>query len=280
MSKSAREIFRNIAGSIKRTPLHWALYRNSPDLIRLLLQSDAAPDAVDEFGNLPIVGLGAGFQNSYPLESLKLMHVALPIDFGSAGPGPSVLITATLSGCEAAMTWLFEQGADWSNFGKESQTLLHFAARMCNHAALRSLLKHGGAAYLEARNVAGWTPLHVAAYRGYGPLWKNCCVHTRYDFEELHLKGYYETIVELIQAGADITARTVDDPSLTPYELATASGPEERRLYLDALGATGKELPLDAGVEYFWDTCNGDCSNGEDVSCRPIMIWCPVEHLI
>ena len=228
--------------------------------------------------------------NDSRFESLKLLYAALPIELGTYESGWGILNSAAHYAEEKELSWLLEHGADGGCCNEEGRTLLHVAASCGNYAAVRALVKHRGSADLEVRDAAGWTPLHVAAFRGFAYQLQNGRPKTLHSvgWTPLHAVGlrgfaymlqksppetifstgcmhrgdYYETIAQLMYAGADTAAQTADGRSLTAYELAKALGPEERLYYLDALGVSGNDILSDADEELFWDTCNGNCSYG------------------
>ena len=193
------------------------------------------------------------------------------------------MTSASRFGKKHELSWLLDHGASTSGCSANGQSPLHVAASCGNVDAMCVLLEHCNPADLRARDAAGWMPLHVAAYRGFADNLEDGRPEVVHASASDYHGGYGENIARLILAGADTTARTADDQHLTPYDLASLLGPEERGAYISVLRRLQLDIPFDADAELFWDTCNGECHYGASVWYMPEMhmttVWLSFQEL-
>lgn len=130
------------------------------------------------------------------LENLRF-YLSDGLDPDERGPGGlPLLVHAVIEGQAGAAGVLLDMGADPNiTVAMTNHTPLHYAAREEIPGMAGLLLQHG--AKIEAVDAYGWTPLHMAADR-----------------------GAYETLKELISAGANALARDRDGD--TPRDKALA----------------------------------------------------------
>ena len=138
------------------TALHWAVYREDGELVRLLLDAGASPDAVNRNGATPL-GLACA------TAGVALVTVLLDAgaDPGLAPTGEAPLLTCARTGAAAAVRALLSRGADIDAADTwRGQTPLMWAAAE-NHVPIMNVLLEGGAA-VEAASTGGFTALMFA----------------------------------------------------------------------------------------------------------------------
>lgn len=94
-------------GAIGETPLHLAVKRSSPAVIKVLIESGADPTCRDKFGATPLHGLGDREGEYEEVVDLLLSHGADIHAADFSGDRPSEC--AFMSGCEGAWTALRER---------------------------------------------------------------------------------------------------------------------------------------------------------------------------
>lgn len=206
-------------------------------------------DVVSAHGDIPTLEYRWTDSNDR-LDCLKLLYDAFPINFDKFRSKDGILHRAAPYANEEEVVWLIKHGAGSSTCNEEGSLPLHIAAAG-NYAAVHALVEHGNPRDLKTTDRAGWTPLHTAAFRGMAQWMKNPQLMIVHMSAEGYEGDYYRTLARWMDAGADITAQTLDDHSLTPYELARMLGPEEQACYLHALRELGKDVPSDADEELF-----------------------------
>ncbi|MXY25875.1 MAG: hypothetical protein F4Y45_15325 [Acidobacteria bacterium] len=135
------------------TALHWAVHRNDPALVDLLLEAGADVAAINRYGVQPLA-LAAENGSAAILEVL----IDAGADPNAALPeGETVLMTAARSGDADAIRLLLVRGAD-PNARDEyrGQTALMWAASRNNAAAIHALAELG--ADIHARTETGGRP--------------------------------------------------------------------------------------------------------------------------
>lgn len=143
------------------TALHWAAYRDDPEMAALLLRAGAPAQAANRYGVRPL-SLACVNGNARIIEML----LEAGADPNSALPeGETPLMTASRTGIVAAVEALIAHGADVN--ARESwrgQTPLMWAAAEGHAGVVRALAAAG--ADLTARSSKGFTPLLFAAREG------------------------------------------------------------------------------------------------------------------
>jgi len=190
-------------------PLHWAVYRIDPDLVRTLLDHGAATDVVNNFGSSPLA------------EAVKVAHAGLVAMLLEAGAdveapnldGQTALMLAARSGSMEVARLLVEHGADVN--AKESwrgQTVLMWAAD-ARFGELAQFLVANGADVHERAMANDWraqiTSEPRAQYRPTGGLTPLLYAAR---------SGCYDCVRAILDAGADIDRPNPD--GVTPLIMA------------------------------------------------------------
>jgi len=187
------------------TPLHWAAFSGSPDLVRFLLDKGAAVDAKNARGLTPLVFTAAHGRTQAAgllIERGADVNVRNPLDM-------TPLIIAVEQGVVELVKTLIAAGAD---VGVESRigTALHRAAIKGQTEIIQVLLKAGAKTEVMCRE---FFPLHLAA-----------------------MAGALDAASALVKGGADINSR--DGDRRTPLHRAlSASNPhvfEIARFFIDS----------------------------------------------
>jgi len=143
------------------TPLHWAVDRDRPDMVQMLIRAGANVKAANRYGATP---LWLASVNGNPKTIAMLLEGGA--DAGSANAdGETALMVAARTGKTDAVNLLLARGADPNaKEGWRGQTALMWAAAE-GHAAVIDLLV-GRGADLKMRSNAGFTALLFAAREG------------------------------------------------------------------------------------------------------------------
>ncbi|WP_165840073.1 ankyrin repeat domain-containing protein [Motiliproteus coralliicola] len=174
-------------------PIHLAAKSGHSDLIKLLLEQPQALEATDYFKRTPLF---------WAIEAGQY-EAALQLLAAGANPnaqdriGKSVLMAAVSRNMPALVAQLLRSGADPSLTNFKGQTIMHLAATD-SPATIALLLQQGIS--LETLNQEGQTPLLYAASRD--------------------PKRYWNTIRALVDAGAKLDVRDLNQRSLLDYSLA------------------------------------------------------------
>jgi len=143
------------------TPLHWAVDRDRPDIVQMLIRAGANVKAANRYGATP---LWLASVNGDAKTIAMLLEGGA--DAGSSNAdGESALMVAARTGKTDAVNLLLARGADPNaKEGWRGQTALMWAAAE-GHAAVIDLLVARGAD-LKTRSNAGFTALLFAAREG------------------------------------------------------------------------------------------------------------------
>lgn len=218
-----------LANEYGRTPLlNVARESGNADMARILVDHGADINAVDVFGDTPIIL--AAWRGFSAIVNLLLDHNAeVPVTGDTA---VRLVRNAAERGLDRLMSLMVTRGVDLSIGSRHGGSLLH-AAAMGGSAGIVSLLLEQGLTVNEA-DVFGWTPLHYASGKG------------RYAAAEI-----------LIEHGADVNARTLAGHS--PFSLAEAKGRTEIMDLLVTAGADqGPQTFPEHTGPYFGMTPPGD----------------------
>src|SRR5688572_29037239 len=151
----------NAAQQDGTTPLHWAVDRDAPEIVQMLIRAGANVKAVNRYGATP---LWLASVNGDPKTIAMLLEAGA--DASSANlDGETALMVAARTGKPDAVSRLLSRGADPNaKEGWRGQTALMWAAAE-GHAAVIDLLVARGAD-LKTRSNAGFTALLFAAREG------------------------------------------------------------------------------------------------------------------
>ena len=214
------------------TPLHLAAQNNVPEVADLLLQRGAYAGAADGSGNTPcqMFQQNEHFTGGSRLEVLcNLLGVAHGPTAAPSASNPTITPTPAASGrpggaAAASDPWRFTGG---------EETPLHHAALEGGPAEVWELLDRGADIHAAAemtfrytpRIVAGWTPLHLAAWWNPDPavaallLERGAQIESRTGRGDTPLQGaarynQFAVVALLVEHGADINAAS--DSGATP----------------------------------------------------------------
>ena len=143
------------------TALHWAVDRDQPDMVQLLIRAGANVKATNRYGATPL-WLASVNGNAKTIAML----LEAGADARSAnGDGETALMVAARTGKTDAVNLLLARGADPNvKEGWRGQTALMWAAAEGHAAVIETLVARG--ADLKARSNAGFTALLFAAREG------------------------------------------------------------------------------------------------------------------
>jgi ankyrin repeat protein len=211
------------------TPLLWAVYNSSPELVELLLEAGADPNAANALGLSPLVQAARN-------GNAELISALLASDAEVAGPQGLLteppLLAAARAGSLDAVSALLEAGADPNSTEQlDKQTALMWAVAEGHIDVARMLLDAGADPKLQAR-VSELTERKNADFPSGG-------------FAALHWaarNGDEAMIRLLLDNGADINARNGD--TSTPMMLAIVNDRFDIAKLLLDLGADANDGSL------------------------------------
>lgn len=209
-----------------RSPLHWAVARGNPEMVKLLLDRGADATALDTNGYTP-VQLAVAVGNPAVLQSLKpAVARALHDD-----PGPlSLMELAILKKRFDQAAWLLELHPDIQQPSLAGGTVLHLAVRQGPVDLVEKLLALGTDP--KRRDHFERTPLHWAAAAGREPFVDLLLragapldagdSEGRLPLHEAARLGHADIVTKLLPAANLV--HTPDKTGYTPLELAMLGG--------------------------------------------------------
>ena len=147
-------------------PLHQAVYRQRPDIVKLLLKYGADVDARDASFYTSLQGACSESHSAskgYELAQILIEEGRASIDLTDAS-GQTVLHWESAKGRIKLVELLTRNGADLNMVCELGRTPLHYAVRQYHPAVVEELLTAG--AYLDPINGNGRTALIIAAKNG------------------------------------------------------------------------------------------------------------------
>jgi len=160
----------------------------------------------------PRAGLEAAVREGDAGRARELLAAAPPGRASGAADGIPLVLLAVYHGHPDVAQVLLEHGAPLDAFA---------AAALGRADALAGALRDTGAGTLGSTSPDGWTPLHLAAFF-----------------------GHLDAVEVLLEAGADVRARSANELANTPLHAAVAGG---RRAVAERLVACGADVNAEAG---------------------------------
>lgn len=141
--------------------LHQACLNNAVDIVDSLLRAGATVNTADNDGKTPLYI--AAKLGSYPMIERLLTENADVNLVDKAGVSPAML--AAKLGKADILTLLIAKGANVNAVRTDGSSAVYVAARN-KHEHIIKILIDNGAQVKTATRKDGWSPVHVAAYRG------------------------------------------------------------------------------------------------------------------
>ena len=203
------------------TILHVACQKGHVNLVKKLLKAGADPNVTDECGFTPL-----------------MMAVVSTSKSGiTTDKAYFVIIALCNSKCSVNVAFVPSKPSDTNVQYYEGSTALHMAIDewRVNQLCAQALVDNGAA--LDARDVHGRTPLHIASMRGHHHLIKllaptpesfyfkdnDGCTPLHYACENSHLKCIRECIVHVPDVISDLM-NVANNDGITPLSVRTGSG--------------------------------------------------------
>ncbi|KPP58152.1 hypothetical protein Z043_124044, partial [Scleropages formosus] len=196
----------------EQTPLHIAARLGKTDIVQLLLQHLAHPDAATASGHTPLhISAREG-----QLEAARVLLEAGASHSLFTKKGFAPLHVASKYGSLDVAKVLLQRGAPADAAANNGLTALHVAAHYNNQAVALLLLEKGASPHATAKN--GYTPLHIAARKNQTEL-VGALLHcgadahalTKQGVSPLHLasqEGHVAMVTLLLREGAHVNAPT------------------------------------------------------------------------
>ena len=203
------------------TILHVACDKGDINLVKKLLEAGADPNVTDEFGFTPLMRAVVSTSKS-----------GITTDVVS-----SIITTLCNSKCSVNASFVPSKSSDSNVHYYEGSTALHMAIDgwADNQLCVQALVDHGAA--LDARDVHGRTPLHIASMQGHHPLIEllapspesshikdnDGCTPLYYACKNSHLECIREFLVRIPDVISDVK-KVANNDGTTPLSARTGSG--------------------------------------------------------
>ncbi|CAM4962070.1 unnamed protein product [Rotaria socialis] len=205
--RDVEDYLRRPVDYFRRTPLHFAAWAESSEMLETLMDYISEPDVEDKNGATPMMFVvGCGIDCLEKMNLLIKKHADVNRRDNS---GWTLLHDAVKSKRRDILEVLLANGANIHMLDGDNRSLLHIACDNGDTALAKYLVEKNVS--LKGRDKHGWTPLHLAC----GPA------------------DDYELVHYLIQHGADPYARDLND--YTPLHVATQFSAQKVAYYLKTL---------------------------------------------
>lgn len=237
------------------TALHWAVFHDDLELVRLLLKAGANTKAALRVDASTPLFMAASNGNASVIEAL--LKAGAEVNAATAN-GATPLMRAASAGSVPALTALLKSGADVNS--KEpvhGQTALMFAAVENRSEAIKLLMERGAdptittsVAKLERPNVdedGNPLPVRAAGEGGRAGAGRRAFATVSGGNTALLLAardGHFAAVKTLVEAGADVNQANAGDQS-TPILIAICNGHYEIAKYLLDKGANVNQTSAD-----------------------------------
>ena len=222
----------DIRTTTKWTPLHTAAASGRLEIVRMLLNLNANPNAETERSSTPLCLVSGGRYNSQEHgASIARLLLGRGVDVNASTKGLATpLHSAALYGRLEIVRVLLDNGANPNAETERRETALHLVSRGESNSqdqgvnTARLLLEHG--VDVNAQQKDGWTSLHRAAYEGRVEVAQvlldhgaNATLETTNGETALHIvsRGKYDSQEQsvsiarlLLERGVDVNARDKD----------------------------------------------------------------------
>ena len=230
------------------TILHAACDKGDINLVKKLLEAGADPNVTDGFGFTPLMRAVVNISKSGITTDSEVVS--------------SIITALCYSKCSVNAAYVPSKPSDSNVHYCEGSTALHMVLdeRPDNDMCVRALVDNGGA--LDARDVHGRTPLHIASMQGYHLLIKllapspesfyfkdnNGCTPLYYACENSHLEFIRKFIVHIPEAIGDLM-KVANNDGTTPLSVRTNSGGTLLHVACDKGDKNLVKMLLEAGAD-------------------------------